>query len=295
MEPWVIYTLSATLLYGALNFLFKMAAERGHDTDGLVSVVGLAVAAMALGTLWFTTPRPWTAFTGPVLGFALFNGLFFALGSLAKYAALKRAPASIVFTLDRLNTVAVMAIGFAILGEMPRPVQALGIAAGLGVLGALAFEPQGDSRAARPSALSAGILLALGSALFTALSMTVGKLMADTSGNRIAYIAASYALVYLFTRSQDLVRRRRSGRGRRRFNGELVLFGVAIGALNYAGYFLLLQAFGSGPISLSQAIFGSSIVVPILLSRWVYGEQLTPWRWAALGLALLSVVLIGAK
>ena len=42
-------------------------------------------------------------------------------------------------------------------------------------------------------------------------------------------------------------------------------------------------------------IFGSSIVVPILLSRWVYGEKLTPLRWAALGLALLSVVLIGAK
>ena len=58
MEPWVIYTLSATLLYGALNFLFKMAAERGHDTDGLVSVVGLAVAVMALATLTFTVPRP---------------------------------------------------------------------------------------------------------------------------------------------------------------------------------------------------------------------------------------------
>ena len=272
MEPWVIYTLSATLLYGALNFLFKMAAERGHDTDGLVSFVGLAVAALALGTLPFATPRPWAAFTGPVLGFAFFNGLFFALGSLAKYAALKRAPASTVFTLDRLNTVAVMAIGFAI-----------------------AFEQQSDSRAARQAAMSAGILLALGSALFTALSMTVGKLMADTAGNRVAYIAASYALVYLFTRGRDLVRRRRSGQGRRRFDGELALFGVAIGALNYAGYFLLLQAFGSGPISLSQAIFGSSIVVPILLSRWVYGEKLTPWRWAALALALLSVVLIGAK
>ena len=295
MEPWVVYTVGATVLYGVLNFLFKMAAERGHDTDGLVSVMGLAVATMALGTLLFTTSRPWTAFTGPVLGFAFFNGLFFALGSLAKYGALKRAPAAIVFTLDRLNTVAVMAIGFAILGEMPRPMQALGIAAGLGVLGALAFEQQGDSQTARPSALSAGIALALGSALFTALSMTVGKLMADTQGNRIAYIAASYALVYLFTRGRDLVRRRRGRRGRRQFDGELAFFGVAIGALNYAGYFLLLQAFGSGPISLSQAIFGSSIVVPILLSRWVYGEKLTPLRWAALGLALLSVVLIGAK
>ena len=51
--------------------------------------------------------------------------------------------------------------------------------------------------------------------------------------------------------------------------------------------------FGSGPISLSQAIFSSSIVVPIVLSRWLYRETLTPLRVAAVGLAILSVVLMG--
>ncbi|MGD9781739.1 MAG: EamA family transporter [Kiritimatiellia bacterium] len=295
MEPWVVYTVCATVLYGGLNFLFKVAAERGHDTDGLVNVVGLAVTALALGTLPFTTPRPWAAFTGPVLGFAFFNGLFFALGSLAKYGALKRAPAAIVFTLNRLNTLGVVAIGFSLFGETPRPVQVLGIAAGLGVLAVVAVEQREHVRSARNSAVAAGIVLALGSALFTALSMTVGKLMAETAENRIAYIAASYALVFLSTGARDAVRRRRSGRGRRRFDLEMAGFGFAIGALNYAGYFLVLQAFGSGPISLSQAIFSSSIVVPILLSRWVYGEKLTPLRWTALGLALLSVALIGAK
>lgn len=295
MEAWVVYTVGATLLYGALNFLFKVAAERGHDADGLMSVVGATVAILALATLPFTAPRPWAAFTGPVLGFAFFNGLFFALGSLAKYGALKRAPAAIVFPLNRLNTVAVMAIGFAFFGEVPRPVQGLGIAAGLGVLGAITFEQRAHFRNARGSAMAAGILLALIGALFTSLSMTVGKLLAETSGNRIAYIAASYALVWLFTGAREAVRRRRNGLARPRFAGERALFGAAIGALNFAGYFLVLQAFGSGPISLSQAIFSSSIVVPILLSRWVYGEKLTPLRWAALGLAMASVVLIGAK
>ena len=295
MEPWVIYTLFATLLYGVLNFLFKAAAERGHDTDALVSVVGLSVAGMALATLPFTTERPWAAFTGPVLGFALFNGLFFALGSLTKYAALKRAPAAVVFTLNRLNTLGVVAIGFAFFGEAPRPAQGLGIAAGLGVLVAVAVEQRGLGRAARGPAMASGIVLALWSALFTALSMTVGKLMADTPGNRIAYIAASYALVFAASGVRDVVRRRRSGKGRRRFDRELAGFGGVIGALNYAGYFLVLQAFGSGPISLSQAIFSSSIVVPILLSRWVYGEKLTRWRWTALALALASVALIGGR
>ena len=73
----------------------------------------------------------------------------------------------------------------------------------------------------------------------------------------------------------------------------MAVFGAAIGLLNFTGYFLVLQAFGSGPISLSQAIFSSSIVVPIVLSRWLYRETLTPLRVAAVGLAILSVVLMG--
>ena len=67
MEIWIVYTLVATLLYGILNFLFKAAAERGHDADGLVTIVGLSVALLAWGTFWTTTPQPWAEITRPVL------------------------------------------------------------------------------------------------------------------------------------------------------------------------------------------------------------------------------------
>jgi drug/metabolite transporter (DMT)-like permease len=293
MESWMIYTLFATLLYGVLNFLFKAAAERGHDADGLVNVVGLSVALMAFGTLWATTRHPWAQLTRPVLAYAFFNGLFFALGSLAKVGALKRAPAAVVFPLNRLNTLAVMAIGFVFFHETPRPMQVLGIAAALGVLGVITLEQRKHFRTARGAAMLGGILLALASAVCTSLSMTVGKLLADSSSNRIAYIGASYTLVFLFTLGRNLAAHRgRAFRFHRR-TGEMAVFGAAIGLLNFAGYFLVLQAFGSGPISLSQAIFSSSIVVPIVLSRWLYREELTPLRVAAVGLAILSVVLMG--
>ncbi len=66
---------------------------------------------MAFGTMWATTRHPWAQLTRPVLAYA-FQRAFFALGSLAKVGALKRAPAAIVFPLNRLNTLAVMVIGF---------------------------------------------------------------------------------------------------------------------------------------------------------------------------------------
>ena len=295
MEIWIVYTLVATLLYGILNFLFKAAAERGHDADGLVTIVGLSVALLAWGTFWTTTPQPWAEITRPVLIYAFFNGLFFALGSLAKYGALKRAPAAIVFPLNRLNTLAVMAIGFTFFHEVPRPMQILGIVAGISVLGVITLEQRVHFRGAGQKVVAAGILLALASAVFTSLSMTVGKLLAESSTNRLAYIGASYTLVFFFTLGRSLLARRNRSEPSGRRVGEMAAFGAAIGLLNFGGYFLVLQAFGSGPISLSQAIFGSSIVVPIMLSRWLYHEKLTRLRLVAVGLAILSVVFMTLK
>lgn len=295
MDMWLVYALSAALLYGSLNFLFKAAAERGHDADGLVNIVGLSVALMAFGTLWMTAEQPLTEITGPVLAYAFFNGLFFALSSLAQYGALKRVPAVLIFPLNQLSTVAVMAIGFVFFHEVPRPVQVLGIAAGLGVLGTITFEYRSQIRDARHSAAATGLLLALAGAVFTALSLTVGKLLADSPANRIAYIGASYSLVFLFTLGLNLRSRRGKPRRGTRRTGEMAAFGSAIGLLNFAGYYLVLQAFGSGPISLTQVIFSSSIIVPILLSHWIYHEKLTPLRWTAIALAILSVVLISLK
>ncbi len=292
MDFWMINILFATVLYGGLNFLFKAAAEKGYEADCLVNIVGATVAVLALGTLLITTEHPVRLFTVPVFLYALFNGMFFALGSLAKFGALKRAPAAIVFPLNRLNTVLVMFIGFTFFNEVPRPLQYVGIAAGLGVLLLIAFEQRADFKRTGDPVIFAGIVFAVGSAVFTALSMTAGKLLAESSSDRIAYIAVSYTLVFLFTFSKYSVTQRSIKWLPQLLDRKLLLFGVSIGALNYLGYFLVLRAFGSGPISLSQAIFSSSIIVPILLSCLIYQENLTPLRIGAVGLAILSVIFI---
>lgn len=291
----MISTLAATVLYGALNFLFKMAAEKGREADRLVNIVGLTVAVLAFATVWFTSGDPLALFTRSVAAYALFNGLFFALGSLAKVGALKRAPAAIVFPLNRLNTVLVMGIGFLFFHEIPRPLQVLGILAGLGVLALVALEQRGHVRAGGDRRVLMGGILAVGSAVFTAMSMTVGKLLAESSSNRLAYICVSYSLVFVFTLGKQSVARRGVKWIPELLDAKLCLYGMGIGVLNFAGYFLVLQAFGSGPISLSQAVFSSSLIIPILLSRLIYHEKLTPMRWGAIALAITAVVLISLK
>lgn len=291
----MVNMLAATVLYGGLNFLFKMAAEKGCRADPLVNIVGLTVAGLSFGTLWFTAEHPLALFTVPVATYALFNGLFFALGSLSQVGALKRAPAAIVFPLNQLNTVLVMLVGFLFFHEVPKPMQALGIVTGLGVLALITFEQRADFRPSGNRVVLAGGAWAVGNAVCTALSMTVGKLLAESSSNRLAYICVSYALVFVFTFGKQSVARRGLGWIPQSLDRHLLIYGVGIGMLNFAGYFLVLRAFGSGPISLSQAIFSSSILIPILLSRLLYREKLTPLRLAAIALAILSVVFIGLR
>ncbi len=291
----MIYSLAGTLLYGVLNFLFKVAAEKGYKADLLVNIVGLTVSVLAFGTLVFTTADPLTTFTRPVLTYAVFNGIFFALGSLAKFGALKNAPAAIVFPLNRLNTVLVMLVGFLFFHEAPRPMQIVGMVMGIGVLVMITLEQRHHFKSSGDRVILLGVLFAVGSAIFTALSMTVGKLLAESPSNRLAYICVSYALVFFFTFGKQSVKQRGLKWLPQLLNGPMLLYGASIGLLNFVGYFLVLQAFGSGPISLSQAIFSSSILIPILLSRIFYHEKLTPMRMAAIALAILSVVFISMK
>jgi drug/metabolite transporter (DMT)-like permease len=272
-----------------MNFLFKVAANQGLNANRLVTLVGASVSLMALVILLLQHTQAWTLFTRTVCFYALLNGTFFGLGSLAKYAALKRVPTAVVFPLNRLNAVLVMLVGVVVFHERPRPLQYVGIVAGLGVLVLIALErrPRHQRRL-----YSAGILLALLSAIFTTVSMTVGKLLAETGQDRLAYICVSYALVFGWTLGISHMDRHTRGIFTRRPSSQEWLFGIGIGILNLAGYFMVLQAFGSGPISLSQAIFSSSIIIPILLAALIYRERLTPLRIAAVALAMLAVILI---
>lgn len=295
MELWTASILIATLLYGGLHFLYKVAAEAGGEGDELVSIAGGTVAVLALITLCLTQQHPLRLFTGPVFFYACLNGLMYALAMLTNFGALKRAPAAVVFPLNHMNSLLVLLVGVFFFHELIHPIQYAGIAIGLSVLFLISREQKKNFILTRDRRVIAGILLALISAVFTTLSMTAGKLLADTSENRLAYMTTSYSLVFLFTFGRHSLRKRRlDWLASLVRTPRLSLYGLAIGCLNFAGYFLVLRAFGSGPISLAgdlQQFHHHS------------GDSLTPLlpgasdslRVFAILLALLSVALISIR
>ncbi len=284
---WLSYTLGATLLYGIMNFINKIAAERGYRAPVMVAVLAGTIAVGCL--LILLVRQSVLAQTGWLLWFACLNGFFFGSGHLAKLAALRRASAGVVFPLDKMNVLFVIAIGICFFGDRPTGLQAAGMVLALAVLVLLVRHDAGE----RPVTHWPGVAFALLGAACTALSMTAGKLAAERV-DKLGYMLVSYTLVFGYAL---LVARARLPRGALLAalrNRRQVMTGVLIGVLNGVGYFLVLQAFAGYRMALIQPVFAMSILIPIVLSVWVYHERLSPVRWGAIVLALFAVILIKA-
>ncbi len=285
MPGWLIYSLTATLFYGIMNFLYKVGAERRYVNPALVLTAAATVVLAAAATLVITG----TGFgrLGPALPFAVANGTLFAFGALSKFKALGLAPASVVFPVNKSNILFVILIGLVFFGESPTLYQWLGIGASVMVLLLLSSEQLKLSG----SHVLSGIGFALLAALCTSFSMTTGKL-ASTRVDRTSYILLSYSLV-VFVSLIAFWKRTSPEEKSRAFRGSGVFWaGAAIGLLNYFGYKLILAAFAAGSMSLIQPVLALSILIPISLSIVIYKEKLTLLRIICVGLTLASILLI---
>lgn len=288
MPDWLIYSLFATFFYGIMNFIYKVAAEQ-KLVNSAVILTSAATVVMCSGiTLVITGTGIRTLI--PAVPFALANGSLFALAALSKFAALKLAPASVVFPVNKSNVLFVILIGLIFFRESPTGYQWLGIAFSLAVLLLISSE---QIKLSGANVLS-GVGLALVAAFCTSLSMTAGKL-ASTRVDKNSYILLSYSIVVIVS-LLTFIKRTPLSEKKSAFKGyKVFLTGGFIGLLNYFGYKLVLSAFAAGSMSLVQPVLAMSILIPISLSIIIYREKLTFLRIIAIGLTLASILLIKSQ
>ncbi len=285
MPLWLIYSLTATLFYGLLNFLYKVAAERKYTNQAVILISASTVVLSAMIAILLSGGD----FSGlrAAFPYALVNGTLFAFGALSKFKALELAPASVVFPVNKSNILFVIIIGIIFFDESPTLIQWLGIGSSVLVLVLISSEQINLSG----NVALKGLYFALLAAFCTSLSMTAGKL-ASTRVDKTSYILVSYSIVvfvsYVTFRKKTTEKEKREA-----FKNPAVFFiGGSIGILNYFGYKLVLNAFASGSMSLIQPIMALSILIPIFLSALIYSEKLTLLRILSIGLTLASILLI---
>ncbi len=284
---WFFYIVLAIVTYGVLNFLYKLAAQKGLPGAALVNKSAITVVALAAGAAWLLD----CSFSNwkQILFFALFNSAFFVLESLSKVKALTFIPTSYYFSLSNFNLIIVLVLSVTVLGERPDVFQWCGIGGIFAVMGLLAI----DSQKSKISVLylKKGLFYLLLAVLGLGLSVFVGKL-ASTRVDRVVYILFSYILttVYTFAVSKISQKRREPVDNIKR--QYTYAMGCLIGVLNFIGYFCLLKAFSLGPLSLVQSTFSLVMVIPVLLSVLILKEEFSQIKLLMLAVACGAAVLI---
>jgi len=287
---WFTYALGATFIYGVINFLYKVAAECGFKSFHLVNIQSFTVAVLA-GAILFSSGAQFPD-AGAVLFYAGINSFFWALGTSFKISAMKHIPANVAMPLNKLNSVFVILIGIIFFADKPSLRQTAGMV--LAVITLIMLSQKSASVKAELSDSKShkrGVLYILVAAAAIALSMTTGKLAA-MNVEKLPYIFLSYTLAaaYTFAARKFFFRGEKSGSSDKKT--KLVLLGITLGALNITGYYLILKAWSTGPLSLVQGIISLTMIITIILSSIFYKEKFTPRIAVALALSVLAAFLI---
>jgi transporter family protein len=287
MNSWVVFTLVSALLFALGNALQK------HALAGRLPLQ--SVAAMAARPLRFV--RAFAASRTWLLGTALT-----LVAVAAETQALGLGEVSAVKPLSGIQSVFVLAIGVAVLGEQLTAREWLGMAVMLGGVWALALEPGDATPAARSTAASVGLGIGIGAAVALASAFADrGRERPAREWSPALAAGAFFGLGDVLVKAGTESTRRQIGSvdlSRADALGTLVLapefqLGIAFAA---AAFLLQQLAFSRGRVSLAAPVVGmgaTSLVV--LLGVGFLGESLGAGRALGIGLSLLGTFLLAGS
>ncbi|OPL15816.1 MAG: hypothetical protein AVO39_06910 [delta proteobacterium MLS_D] len=285
MNDWYLFSLIALVLFGLQRFLYKVSAEEGCNSA--ITTLAFMGTVTCLSTLFFLFSRGTINNTSFLVGISIVNGLSFLTGTLASMEALKRIPATTVLPLIRLNTLLVVLFGIFYFGDKLSMYQYGGIVISLAVIITLArFSPALPSAGQRET--GSGIVYAA-VALVAGAVAAVSSAFAALSVDKLAFMALSYLFGTVFSFALY---------HRRAFTGSAVMvrkavgIGICIGIINFAGFYALLHALATGPVSVIIPATGLYFVIAVLLSVVVYREKLDVIRFSALVMTVAAVILL---
>lgn len=263
MSPTVVaLTLSAAVAHAIWNALLRAGNDRLWSVTVMSFVSSAAALALAL-LLPFPAEASWPYLAASAVlqvAYAIFLAYAYGYGELGQVYPFIRGSVPILVTVG----------GFALAGQRLSGPAAIGI--GLVCLG-IAGLGLGRSRAHART-----ILLALATALFVALYVTLDGLGVRLAGNAQSYVAWIFLvygsllpLAYLALRrgiSFDLP-------------GPETLKAVAAGAVSILSYGALVTALSLGKLGPVSALRETSVVFSVFIGRLLLGEALTRRRLLA--------------
>ena len=284
MGNWYTQAIIALILMGTQSFLYKVSAERNCSTAWTAFSFMATVAILSSALFFFRRESAPNLIYTLIMG--VINSSAFLLATMMHIEALKRLPASIVYSIIRLNVVVVVLFSIIYFQERPTINQIAGIA--LAVVVIVFLTRQRETEEFSVSQTKPGLILVFVS-LFCGAIASISSKFAAMHANPLAFMTISYLFSTLF--AIGLRNKPQHGLVHAKTK-EALAIGFSIGIVNFAGYYAFLKALSIGPLSIVISIIGLHFVIAILLSVLIYKEKLTPSIVAGISLTILSVILL---
>ncbi len=282
MQNWFVLTLMAFFLFGIQRFLYKVSAERNCNT-AWTSFAFMGTVTV-LSTLFFFALGQSAYNLKFLLVVALINSLSFVSGTIATIEALKYISTSVAYPIIRLNTAIVVIFSIWYFGDRLSSFQIAGII--IAVIVILLLTGLDNGRRA-PTKNPRRAMLLVSVALFSGAIAAISSKFAALKVNLLAFMAVSYAMSMIIS---YCLRKKLDSGGTN--HNEALIIGIFIGLINFGGFYSLLAALSSGPLSIIMPVTGMYFVISIILAFLFYREKLNTLRVLAIILTAFAIILM---
>lgn len=281
MGNWYLLSIVALVLMGTQRFLYKVSAESQCSTAW--TTFAFMVTVTVISVIFFLMVGEPVLDQKMLWVTALWNSAAFVLGTITHIEALKHIPSSIAYPAIRLNLVLVIFFSIFYFKEQVSPYQVAGMIVAAGVIVLLTREAEKGERA--HGNVRKGLILVSISVACGAMASISSK-FAALHTNKLAFMALSYFMGSLFALS--LTGRMKAGEVKEK-RKEAVVIGMAMGLINFAGFYVFLKALAAGPLSIVVSVTGMHFVIAVVLSVILYREKITFTRALGIVLTVVSV------
>lgn len=273
---WIILAIGSAVFAGLAAILAKCGLQ---NMDSIVATAYRTVAVLLFTWMGIAISgsfvdldsideRTWL--------FLILSGLTTGASWLCYFRALQLGNVNKVVPVDKTSNVIAIFLAIIILGEMLSPIGFVGVA--LILIGTMLMIEMKDVKEVNER--SSWLLFAIGSAVFAALTSTLGKIGVEGvdpifgTGIRITVVVVmTWAMIFLFNKKDKV------GSVARKDVLFIILFGI-VRAVSWICFFCALKI---GPASIIVPIDKLSILVTVLFSYLVFKEKLS--KKSAIGLA----------
>ena len=286
MELWFIAAVTGALLAGVSNFFFKIAAVRGYNAK-LFSLYGSVTSiVIACGGL-FMTKQSLDLFTWMSL-LVFIGGAIAAIGGISKIYALRHIDSTIYFPLFKLLAPALAIVaGVSFFNETFSTFQWIGMMLGITVPLMLITKKEDG----RQTNLLVGLLFVGLTAVISAGTAIINKIAIDfsfTIFETLFYVSAGIffgagSLLVIQDGFRSIV-----SQIKKDTSIPLVFLSFMRSFLISGAVFAMLYAYTQGgTLAIVQTVHSMYILIPIVLSIFIYKEH---WNMQKVVAVVLSVV-----